>query len=260
MRKKKEKQAPKMANSSLQSQIADSLLTTKSLPVSQAWLADILSTQRVSRTPLATLTRTALFRLLSSDFTTSLSPRSQSQRLPADIGSTQIQERRVTGPVALQVLDIEDIGVSLWSQVEALERVERGEQLRGREIIRTVTRDPGGGDNEAVTNNSAAVAAAGTNAGAPPASNGTHRLVLEDAKGVRVVAIELKRVEGISIDKLPIGAKLLVNNAIVARGMMLLEPASVTLLGGKIESLDREWKGQRKSRLLEKLGERETAR
>jgi RecQ-mediated genome instability protein 1 len=154
------------------------------------------------------------------------------------------------------VLDIEDIGVSLWSQVEALERVERGEQLRGREIIRTVTRDPGGGDNEAVTNSSAA--ASGSNAGTAPASNGPHRLVLEDAKGVRVVAIELKKVEGISIDKLSIGAKLLVKNAIVARGMMLLEPACVTLLGGKIESLDKEWKEQRKSRLLEKLGERET--
>lgn len=243
-----------MANSNVQSHVTDQLLTTKSLPVAQAWLSEFLSNQRASSTPVSSLTRTALFRLLSSDFTKSLSSGNQTHLLPTDIANPTVKERRIAGPVPLQVLDIEDIGTSLWSQVEALERVDRGEQMRGREIIRTVTRDPGGGDMDAVANtgnsdsNSASVSP-----NPDTSSHGPHRLMLEDVKGTKVVSIELMRVDGIAIEKIPIGAKLLVKNVTVARGMMLLEPNCVTILGGKVDAMDKEWKEQRKAKLVERL-------
>lgn len=135
--------------------------------------------------------------------------------------------------------------------------MERGEQQRGREIIRTVTRDPGGGDLGEGTANPAA---SGTNT-TPTARNtsfgasnyGPHRLVLEDAKGTKVVGMELKRIEGIGIEKLSIGAKLVLKNATVARGMVLLDPSNAAILGGKIDAMDKEWREKRKARLLAKL-------
>ncbi|EEH21914.1 hypothetical protein PABG_04125 [Paracoccidioides brasiliensis Pb03] len=252
-----------------QAQITNHLLTTKSLPVSRTWLAQFLSSQRVATTPLSTLTQTALFRLLASDFTTSLSATNPSHTLPEDISDPTIKERHVSGPVPLQVLDIEDIESSLWSQVEAIEKIERGEETRGREIIHTVTRDETG-EVETVNNSAGNTStnAAGANRNAPGARNtsisnsakgGTHRLVLQDVKGTKVVAIELKPVEDVGIAKLPIGAKMVVTNATVARGMLLLEPDCVDVLGGKIEALNRQWTLERKNRLLSRLEDQAAA-
>ncbi|WEW59923.1 hypothetical protein PRK78_005405 [Emydomyces testavorans] len=232
-------------------------LLAKSLPVSQTWLSQFLSSQRTNIIALPALSHTALFRLLGSNFTTSLSPTTSSQLLPTDISDPNIKERRIPGPVPVQVLDIEDIGSSLWSQIEAIERVERGEATRGREIIRTVMRDEGG---DATVGNNSSSGATNANASAPQGStstastnSGPHRLVLEDAAGTKVVSIELSPVEGVGIGKLHIGAKLLIKNATVARGMLLLEPKCVTMLHGKIESLDTEWNAGRKGRMLAKV-------
>lgn len=153
----------------------------------------------------------------------------------------------------MQVLDIEDIGSSLWSQVEAIERVERGEAIRGREIVRTVnvgedSEDRANSHNNSNNNN------AGVNNGNGN-SYGPHRLILQDAAGTRTVGIELKRISDISIGKLSIGAKLILRNATVARGMVLLTPDCASVLGGKIESMDRAWKESRKARLLAKIDE-----
>ncbi|PGH11689.1 hypothetical protein AJ79_04712 [Helicocarpus griseus UAMH5409] len=248
-----------------QTHISNHLLATKSLPVSRAWVSQFLSKQRVATTPLSAVTQTALFRLLASDFTTSLSITAQSQVFPTDISDPAAKERRVSGQVPVQVLDIEDIGSSLWSQVEAIEKVERGEETRGREIIRTVMRDEAGdvtaagdGNNDNFTNASRGGndnTAGARNTASTSASGGPHRLVLQDAKGTRVVAIELKPVGEIGIGKLSIGAKMVLRNATVARGILLLEPDNVSVLGGKIEAMDREWKTGRKARLLARLEE-----
>ncbi|KAB8269165.1 hypothetical protein BDV30DRAFT_191780 [Aspergillus minisclerotigenes] len=238
-----------MANS--EEQIALQLLSTKSLPVSAAWLNNfVASTAHQRNVPLSALTQTALFRILASDFRDSLSTRTPSSLLPADIFDPTVQERRLQGSIPVQVLDIEDIGTSLWSQVEAIERVERGEAIRGREIVRTINVDE---DPE-----QSAEGTGGNTASAQPEtgnSNGPHRLVVQDAAGTKAVAIELKRVNGIALGKLPIGAKLVLRNATVARGMVLLTPGSVTLLGGKIDSLDQTWKEGRKERLVARITE-----
>ncbi|PYI33623.1 putative RecQ-mediated genome instability protein [Aspergillus indologenus CBS 114.80] len=233
-----------------QSQIAAQLHTTKALPVSPTWLNSFVSstTTALQRTvPISALTQTALFRILASDIRDSLHPNNPSALLPADIVDPSVQERRLPGPVPVQVLDIEDIGTSLWSQVEAIERVERGEAVRGREIVRAV--NVGGGEDEEEGGGNAGPAASENE------SHGPHRLIVQDAAGTRAVAVELKRVQGISVAKLAIGAKLVIRNATVARGMILLAPDCMTLLGGKIESLDHAWKEGRKARLLARITE-----
>ncbi|PYI19680.1 DUF1767-domain-containing protein [Aspergillus japonicus CBS 114.51] len=238
-----------------QSQIAAQLHTTKALPVSPTWLNSFVSstTALQRNVPISALTQTALFRILASDIRDSLHTNNPSALLPADIVDPSVQERRLPGPVPVQVLDIEDIGTSLWSQVEAIERVERGEAIRGREIVRAVNVGGGGGGGEEDEE-----AEGGGNPGPAASENeshGPHRLIVQDAAGTRAVAVELKRVQGISVAKLAIGAKLVIRNATVARGMILLAPDCMTLLGGKIESMDHAWKEGRKARLLARITE-----
>ncbi|KAH8426822.1 OB fold domain-containing protein [Aspergillus melleus] len=223
-------------------------LQGKSLPVSSSWLNTfVASTSHQRNVPLAALTQTAVFRVLASDFRDSLTTSSPSSLLPADISDPTVQERRIQGPIPVQVLDVEDIGSSLWSQVEAIERVERGEAIRGREIVRTVNVGEDRGEG--------ADGANGTAAGSNELgnSNGPHRLIVQDAKGTKAVAVELRQVHGIGIGKLAIGGKLLLRNATVARGMVLLTPECVTILGGKIDALDQSWRDGRKERLLARI-------
>ncbi|KAJ5780522.1 hypothetical protein N7457_005682 [Penicillium paradoxum] len=232
-------------------QIAAQILSTKSLSVSQIWLNAFLSSSSTSQRniPPSALAKTAIFRLLTSDIQESLS-KHRSCVLPVDTHDPNIQERHVQGSIPVQVLDIEDIGTSLWSQIEAIERVERGEAIRGREIVRTIAvgEDPEATENNRANNNPAnGAASASGNSGYGP-----HRLILQDAAGNMAVAIEMQRINGISLEKLAIGAKLLLRNPTIARGMILLSPTSVTVLGGKIEVLDKPWKEGRKARLLEK--------
>lgn len=223
--------------------IAAQIQSTKALPVSTVWLSTFLaSSQR--NIPVSALTKTALFRVLASDLQESLSTNSSSQ-FPVDISDPTVQERRLQGKIPVQILDVEDIGTSLWSQVEVIERVERGEAIRGREIVRTIAVDE---DPEAAENNNA-----GSNGASGSSGFGPHRLILQDAVGTKAVGIEMQRMEGISLEKISIGAKMVLRNATVARGMVLVNPGCAELLGGKIEALDRPWREGRKARLLERI-------
>lgn len=135
-------------------------------------------------------------------------------------------------------MDIEDIGCSRWSQIEAIEAAERGETTKGREIIRVVP-----GEDGLATDTEATVAEKG----------GPHKLLLQDAKGARVYGFELSPVEGVGLN-MSIGAKLVLKNVVVARGVILLEPATVSLLGGKVEAAHKLWKDGRKARLKASVG------
>ncbi|KAJ6031119.1 hypothetical protein N7540_001851 [Penicillium herquei] len=232
-------------------QIIVQIQSSKGLCVSPAWLNNFLSSSTQRNIPASALTKTALFRVLASDFRESLS-RNPTSILPNDVYDPKICERRLQGPIPVQILDIEDIGASLWSQVEAIERVERGESIRGREIVRTINV---GEDAEAAENNGtgATQGATGNTNSSGTSGAGPHRLILQDSAGTKVVAIEMQRIEGLTLEKLSIGAKFLLRGVTVARGMLLLDPGCATLLGGKIEALDKPWKDGRKARLLEKI-------
>lgn len=225
-------------------QIAAALQAQHNLPVNLTWLAAVLSTTRTPPPPLPTLTSTAHFRLLTSDFTTSLSTSNASILLPIDISNPHVKERKLAGNVPLQVLDIDDIGASKWSQVEAIERVERGEEVRGREIIRTLPAEAGEGPGDSPMPANAAVGAR--------KSWGPHRYLLQDAKGTKFVAFEKVHIPklGLGDDGMSIGMKLVVRKGtMVRRGVAMLRPENVSVLGGKVDGWDKMWREGRKERL-----------
>src|SRR5436305_3024188 len=235
------------ASEALAAQISATLQTRHNLSINLTWLVAILSTSRTPLPPLPALTSTAHFRLLTSDFTTSLSTSNASTLLPTDISDSNIKERKLAGNVPLQVLDVEDIGTSKWSQVEAIERVERGEEVRGREIIRTL---PAEGEENRGGADAAAAAAASSAAG--KAAGGRHRYVLQDARGTKVVAVENVRIPqlGLGEEGVSIGIKVVLKaDTLVRRGTVMLGPENVVVLGGKVEAWDKAWKEGRKERL-----------
>ncbi|KAL8909161.1 MAG: hypothetical protein Q9207_000335 [Kuettlingeria erythrocarpa] len=213
----------------LAAQVGAQLASTKNLQPTQQWLTAFMNTQKFT-TPLPALTQTASFRLLSSDITTSLSADAP-QCLPPDTQNVEIKERRLQGPVVLQLLGIEDMSKSRWEQIEAIEALERGEGTKGREIIRVTNSEEA--DDSGVDVNK---------------GGGPHKLLLQDARGTRIFGIEFQEVRGVGLG-MSIGCKLVLKNAIVARGVILMDPANTTNLGGKIDAWHKAWKENRKAEL-----------
>ncbi|RPB05148.1 hypothetical protein L873DRAFT_1663444 [Choiromyces venosus 120613-1] len=121
---------------------------------------------------------------------------------------------------------------------------ERGEFMKGKEVIRLVPEEEGDEGGE------------GRPAGMPKAINvktGPHKLLMEDAGGRRVYGIELQDVQGIKVD-MPMGTKIVLKNVTVARGVLLLTPANTVFLGGKVEALNQQYLANRKQVLIAGLG------
>jgi RecQ-mediated genome instability protein 1 len=206
-------------------------LNSRHLYPTAAWMQSFLTTTRPN-TPLPALRQTVGFRLLATDITTSLNPPANAV-FPHDILKGTIQSRSVAGPVVCQILDIEDIGNSRWSQVEAIEAQERGEMTKGREIVRVVEQE---NDDP-----SAAVT--------PIHSKGPFKVLLQDAKGAKVYALDLRGIDGLNTNT-AMGVKLILRSVDVRRAVIMLEPANVQILGGRLEALDKAWKEGRKERLM----------
>ena len=202
------------------------LASTKGLRPTPEWLASFLDSQRPT-TPFQSLVQTASFRLLASDITKSLT---QDACFLVDVADPRIQERRLPGRIPTQVLGVEDISKSRWEQIEAIEAIERGEGTRRREIIRVTEEEDG------------------TNERHGPAKGGVHKLVLQDTSGKCIYALEQSSIEGVGLG-MSIGCKILLQNAIVARGFVLIEPSTTRILGGKIDVLHNVWKNNRKADL-----------
>ena len=196
-----------------------------------AWLQSFMSTTRPN-TPLPAIKQTAVFRILATDITTTLN-QPAACLFPQDILKGTTQSRLVAGPVLCQVLDVEDIGHSRWSQVESIEAKERGEMTKGREIVRVVEQE-NEGTADAIT---------------PVQSKGPFKLLLQDAKGLKMYAIDLRGTEGLNTN-MTLGVKLLLKDFAVRRAVIMLEPANVQVVGGKLEALDKAWKEGRKTRLI----------
>lgn len=208
-------------------------LADKNLVPTTSWLDSFID-QTKDQANITALQQTARFRLLATDLTVSV------QRLfvfPPNTADPGVAEKRLAGPVLTQLIDLEDIGTSVWSQIEAIEAHERGETTRGNQIIRA-ERDE---DGE-------------LNTGPPPKSRGPHKLLLEDAAGTKVYAFEMTPINGIEIG-CSMGMKLLLKDVTVARGVIMLRPDNVTVLGGKIEAHDRAWQTGRKQRLQRKIAQ-----
>lgn len=230
-------------------------LTSLGLPTPHpSFLTPILtpgaSSQRLP--PLAALTATAKLRLLNADITAAhtLDP-ARTLSLPARITDANVASRALDADVPVQVVGIEDLGRSRWEQIEALEMERKGEFAKGREVIRVVpeSEDGGAGGSSSLPS--------GAQREAVVRSNGPFKLLMEDIKGQRVYGFELKRVEKVGYPPLmSIGCKIMLKKgAKVARGMVLLEPATVVVLGGKIEALDKSWREGREKDLRDAVGD-----
>ena len=69
---------------------------------------------------------------------------------------------------------------------------------------------------------------------------------------MKIYGFEVSKVEGVGMG-MSIGAKMVLRDAVVARGVVLLERGCVEVLGGKIENWDKEWRAGRKERLKERV-------
>lgn len=246
-------------------QLQRAILAQSLPPPSQSFLAT-LTTARSPPPPIPSLLATAKARLLASDLTNTsnsaiIDPSAPILPTNIDADAAAVKETRLAQNIHVQVVDIENLSLSRWEQVEELEAIERGERTRGRQVIRVVA--PEDGDNETDASSSstaqtqasrpatAAAAAATTTGGA----NAVHRLVLQDRQGQRVFAVELRRITGIGIGKTHIGEKMLLKaGVVVARGTVLLTPETCTLLGGKIDAWHETWIEGRLARLKEGVG------
>ncbi|KAK3346743.1 hypothetical protein B0T25DRAFT_583877 [Lasiosphaeria hispida] len=241
-----------------------STLRTQLFPLpSHAWLLS-LATARTPPLPLASLMATARARILASDLTTPGlldTAYTASHTLPAHIiNNVDAVEHRLAHDVVVQVADIENLSRSRWEQVEELEAIERGEQTRGREVIRlppVAAGDEDGGEGEVdvgsvATTQNLSSAPGGGGGGGGSVGKATHKLVLQDCKGQNVFAIELKRVEWIAVGKTNMGEKILLRKGtVIARGAVLLDPDRCHLMGGKIEAWHKGWIETRLARLKE---------
>jgi RecQ-mediated genome instability protein 1 len=273
---------PKM--STIPHQLQASLRPTSYPLPTLTWLAHLLPPPHRAPPPLASLLATARTRLLATDLTTPhlLEPHYvAAHSLPANLSATHAgtREWRLPQDVVVQVLDLEDVGRGRWEVVEELEAVGRGEGTRGREVVRLPAAgagDAGGEEEEGVGEGTqqqqelgvgqnqggqAGAGAGGAAAGGAAAGrskNSTHKLVVQDCKGQKVHAIELRRVERLVVGKTMIGEKILLRaGTVVARGVVLLDPAQCVVLGGKVEAWHRAWVDGRLARLREAVEARE---
>ncbi|KAL7790273.1 hypothetical protein V8C37DRAFT_384574 [Trichoderma ceciliae] len=241
-------------------QLRRDILAQSLPPPSQSFLTTLASA-RSPPPPIPSLLATAKARLLASDLTNTAGSAIVDPSmpvLPADVDAATVKEVRLAQNIHVQVLDIENLSLSRWEQVEELEAIERGERTRGRQIIRLVASEDGDAeaDNSSTgqtqdSRTGAAAAATASSAGA----NAMHRLVLQDRLGKRVFAVELRRISGLGIGKTHIGEKMLLRTgAVVARGTVLLTPETCTLLGGKIDAWHEAWTDGRLARLKESVG------
>ncbi|SPQ24726.1 3242c520-a058-46d6-92a0-e63e252e732f [Thermothielavioides terrestris] len=252
----------------LATQLQTSLSSTTTPVPSLPWLRALTNSTRHPPPPLASLLATARTRLLASDLTAPGlldAGYAAAHALPADLARTHAvaREARLARDVVVQVLDIEDVARARWEQVEALEALARGEGTRGREIVRLPAAaavggeafDNGGGgeggDEEGVVTGGGG----GSGSGRAGGSSSTHKLVVQDCKGQKVHAIELRRVERLAVGKTFIGEKILLRaGTVVARGVVLLDPAQCVVLGGKVDAWHRAWVDGRLARLREAVG------
>ncbi|VUC23685.1 unnamed protein product [Clonostachys rosea] len=222
----------------LASQLRSSILSQSLPPPSQTFVTSLIAA-RNPPPPLASLVATAKSRLLACDLSSSPSLDSASLAVfPAGVENTHVREQSLQRDTHVQVLDIENLSLSRWEQIEELESIEKGERTRGREIIRVTADHDGSGEPQRTT-----------------PSNATHRLVLQDRSGKKVYGLELRRVPQIGIGKTKIGEKLLLKAGTrVARGSVMLTPEACQVLGGKVEAWHKTWTESRIARLKDAIG------
>ncbi|TAQ89891.1 hypothetical protein B7494_g1755 [Chlorociboria aeruginascens] len=245
----------KMANQTTTQQIHAQLLSS-SFPLPSATFLTPILTPPPSRstTPIPALLATAKHRLLSSNLTSPSLLHPSTLAFPQNITDVTKPSSTLGSDIPVQVLGIEDLSRSKWEQIEVLEMERKGERTKGREVVRVVPEEnsPAGAGTQIPNQTAMANANANADFGR---SNGPFKLLMQDKDANQVYGFELKRVEKIGYPPvMNIGCKIMLKKGCkVARGMVLLEPTYVVVLGGKIEGFDKKWREGR-----ERGGNKET--
>ncbi|KAI1121841.1 hypothetical protein F5Y10DRAFT_92378 [Nemania abortiva] len=253
----------------LPAQIRSALHSQGLPPPSVAWIRTAMP-NRNPLPPLPALVATVKTRFLAADLTNRALFDSSSPAFPPNSSNPEVREVKLTWDIPVQVLDIENLSKSKWEQVEELEAIARGEQTRGREIIRLPTGDEedelgvdgqptqsavNGAERPGLQSRGGSAASVAAAAASAASKTSTHRLVLQDRKGQKLYGLELKRIDKIGIGTLNIGEKIMLKRgAILARGTLLLDPGTCTILGGKVEAWQKDWVEGRLARLREAVG------
>ncbi|KAI1809388.1 hypothetical protein GGS20DRAFT_572148 [Poronia punctata] len=167
-------------------------LQNQGLPLpSLTWIKSALP-NRNPLPPLPALTATVRARFLAADLKTPTLFDSPRPSFPSNLGDPGVKEIRLASDIPVQVLDIENLSKSKWEQAEELEAIARGEQTRGREIIRLPTgneEDEYAGDSQPTQSTANGVERSGHQGrGGPSAStnaapkSSTHRVVLQESE------------------------------------------------------------------------------
>lgn len=236
------------------SQLRTELLSQNLPPPSQTLLTQ-LTTARNPPPPVPSLLATAKARLLACDLASSppVLDISSLSALPPDVEDATKKAMKLPRDVFVQVLDVENLSLSRWEQVEELEAIERGERTRGREVIR-VTAEDDDEANQPRTQTQASTAGQDQNQRAA-GKGATHRITLQDHSGKRVYGLELQRIGRVGVGSTLIGEKwLLRKGTTVSRGVVMLTPESCAVLGGKVEAWHKSWVEGRLDRLKKAVG------
>lgn len=226
-------------------------LASSSFPLpSQSLLTSILSTTPSPSLPrLIALTKSTI--LTSTIAAPSLLDPSVPV-FPPNLLAPDVKEGRLAVDVPLQIVDIEDLSRSRWEQIEELERVERGEMKRGRAVVR-VENEEEDQDRERATQSAGGASAAAETKKA--GGNATHRVTFQDRAGTHLYGLELIRMPRLAVGVTKIGGKVVIKRgATVARGTVLLEPATCLFLGGYVEEEEKNWATTRLKALREMVG------
>lgn len=235
----------------LESQIRAALQSCH-LPVPSPQFLQTLITSRTPPLPLPSLLATAKARLLASDLVSSTVFDPALTSLPLSIDNPQTELARLPRDVHVQVLDVEDLTVSRWEQVLQLEAVARGERTRGREVVRVTIDDD---DEKARDEDGGGAFARTSREGLGGNTASCHRLVLQDCKGKKIFGLEIKRIDRVGVGVTSIGEKLLLRSGtMVARGVVLLQPETCEILGGRLETWHKAWVDRQLARLKEAMG------
>lgn len=173
------------------------------------------------------------------------------------LNNPELDQGHLPHDIILQVVDIENISRSRWEQVEELEAIARGEQTRGREVIRLPMGGEGGDSDDDDDGNAGARGGGlgGENDGEASRKPATHKLVLQDCRGQRVCALESSKVQRVGVGTTNIGEKMILRkDTRIARGVLLLEADKCALLGGRVEEWHKQWVGERLERLKAAVG------
>ncbi|KAJ1325950.1 RecQ-mediated genome instability protein 1 [Microdochium nivale] len=227
-------------------------------PPSTQWIQTVMP-QRRPLPPMPALVATVKARLLAADLTNPSIFDHTVLGLPHNLSNPEVRESKLPRDVLVQVLDLDNLSKSKWEQIEELEAIARGEQTRGREVIRLPTASAEEDEDlgtQSSTPMPATVSRAAAGAAPSAPKYATHRLVLQDCKGQKIHGLEHRRIERISIGILNIGEKILLKQgSTVARGNILLEPSTCVVQGGRVEAWHKGWTEGRLARLREAVGD-----